>query len=176
MEITYRVPATADAGRIAELHVACWREAYAGIVPVSILDGVDMAERIARWRGHLEGDGGAIFLAEAEGAAAGFIHAGRLAEPLVEGIEGHIFALYVLARHHRRGIGRRLIGLAAAQLLGQGGRALSVGVLTANAPARAFYEVLGARFVRDETYHWHGHDLPESIYLFENLAELARFA
>lgn len=68
------------------------------------------------------------------------------------------------------------MGLAAADWQARGGKALSVGVLTANRPAVAFYEALGARFLRPDTYLWHDHSLPESIYVFEDLAELSRFA
>lgn len=175
-EITYRIPNVSDAGAIAHLHVACWREAYAGIVPIEILDHVDMADRTARWEQHLGKPTARAFLAEVAGEAAGFIHRGVLDQPLVEGADGHLNALYLLQRFHRRGIGRRLMGLAAADWLAQGGTALSVGVLTANRPAVAFYEALGARFVRPDTYRWHGHDLPESIYVFCNLDALSRFA
>ena len=68
------------------------------------------------------------------------------------------------------------LGLAANQWLEQGGRALSVDVLTQNRKARAFYAAMGARFVRNDLYHWDGHALDETIYLFDNLAQLARFA
>ena len=175
MTPAYRVPTVGDAEAIARLHVASWREAYAAIVPQAVLDAVDMAERLARWQEHLAGDG-VTFLAEVDGAAAGFIRAGRPAEPLVAGADGHIFALYVRERYHRRGIGRGLLARAAAKWRGHGGEALSVGVLTANARAVAFYEALGARFAVAGTYRWDGHDLPESIYVFNNLAEIAGFA
>lgn len=174
-EIIYRIPTIADAETIAGLHVASWREAYGGIVPREVLDRVDMADRVARWRQYLAGTG-MTFLVEAGEEAAGFIRAGTPAEPLAEGADGHIFALYVLERHHRRGIGRSLLGRVAAKWQGCGGQALSVGVLAANARAVAFYEALGACFERADTYSWDGHDLPESIYVFRNLAELARFA
>jgi ribosomal protein S18 acetylase RimI-like enzyme len=176
MPLTYSSPNVDDAETIAGLHVTCWREAYAGIVPDELIVSVDMADRTTRWRGYLAQSGSATFLAEAAGEAAGFIRAGQIAEPLAEGADGHIFALYILARHHRRGIGRALMGLTARAWLERGGRALSVGVLTANHGARAFYEALGARFVRPDTYQWHGHALDESIYIFENLGQLAHFA
>lgn len=175
-DITYRIPTVADAVAIARLHVDCWREAYAEIVPIAILDQVDMADRVARWEAHLVNPAAHAYLAEVAGEPAGFIHRGVLEQPLVEETDGHIFALYLLQRFHRRGIGRRLVGLSAADWLARGGRALSVGVLTANRPAAAFYEALGAQFVRPDTYTWHGHDLAESIYVFNNLQELARFA
>ena len=174
-EVDYRSPALADAEAIARVHVASWREAYDGIVPSSILDNVEVEDRIARWQGYLAGEG-VTFLAEVDGAAAGFIRVGKLSEPMVEGADGHIFALYVLRRHHRQGIGRSLLGLAAGEWLSRGGKALSVGVLTENAPALAFYRGVGASFVQAETYRWEGHDLPESIYVFNNLEELARLA
>lgn len=172
--IRYRPATPADAEALARLHVASWREAYAGIVPREVLDSVDMGERIARWREHLATDGVTI-LAEAGGAAAGFIRAGAPPEPVVDGADGHIFALYVRRRHHRRGIGRALLARAAAQWRARGGRALSVGVLTENAPAVAFYRAMGADFVRAETYRWDGHALPESIYIFKDLARLLPF-
>ena len=175
MNAGYRIPTPADAEAIARLHVASWREAYAGIVPPSILDNLDMADRITRWRGYLAGEG-VTFLAEAEGAPAGFIRAGTPAKPLVEAADGHVFALYILRQHWRRGIGSRLLGLAASAWHAQGGRALSVGVLTENAPAKAFYEAVGGTFVRHESYAWDGHELPESIYVFRNLEDLARLA
>ena len=175
-QITYRIPTAADAEAIAHLHVACWREAYAGIVPISILDTVDMADRTARWQCYVENGKSIVALASREGVPVGFVHAGKLEEPLAEGADGHIYALYILARQHRQGIGRALLGRAAHGWLARGGVSMSVGVLTANQPAVAFYEALGARFVRPDTYSWHGHALAESIYIFENLAELARFA
>lgn len=174
--ITYQVPRVDDASAIALLHVTSWREAYDGMIPSGILENVDMADRTARWKSYLDVDGSPTYLARADSEAAGFIRAGPVKEPLAEGADGHIFALYILKRFHRRGIGRRLIGLAARDWLNQGGKALSVGVLTANQPARAFYEALGARFVRPDVYPWHGHNLPETIYIFENLEELARSA
>ena len=48
MTTGYRVPAVADAEAIARLHVASWREAYAGIVPQAILDAVDLDDRYGR--------------------------------------------------------------------------------------------------------------------------------
>jgi ribosomal protein S18 acetylase RimI-like enzyme len=172
-DIHFRIPTVVDAEVIGRLHVASWREAYAGIVPASILDTVDVDDRIARWRAYLASDG-VTFLAEVDGVAVGFIRAGALAEPLVEGADGHIFALYIRQRHHRKGIGRRLLARAAAEWLARGGRALSVGVLTENAPALAFYQGVGARFTHADSYRWDGHELPESIYVFRNLQDLSR--
>ena len=68
------------------------------------------------------------------------------------------------------------MGLAAEAWLQQGGKAFSVGVLSANLGARAFSEAPGARYVRPDVDVWQDHRLPESVYLFDNLPDLARFA
>ena len=174
--VTYVFPGPDRAGDIARVHVASWREAYAGIVPDPVLANLDETDRAASWRSYLELPDFFTVLAEAGGAPVGFIHTGPLSEPLVEGANGHIYTLYILNRHHRRGIGRRFLGMSARHLLGQGGRALSVCVLTKSEGARAFYEAMGAHFVRPSTVIWDGHTIDESIYLFENLPELALFA
>jgi ribosomal protein S18 acetylase RimI-like enzyme len=176
MSITYCRPEVADAEAVAELHVTCWREAYSGIIPISILENVDLADRIAHWRSYLGVGGHPTVMAHVDGEPAGFIRAGRMAEPLAEGADGHIFALYVLRRFHRRGIGRRLMSLAAAEWLEEGGKAFSVGVLTANQGALAFYEALGARYLRGDSYEWDGHTLPETLLVFDDLEGLSRLA
>jgi ribosomal protein S18 acetylase RimI-like enzyme len=137
-EVTYTLPGPADAEAIARLHLESWRETYEGMIPPVMLADADLADRTARWRSYLDISGYPTFLAQAEGAAAGFIRAGRLGESLAEGADGHIYALYILQRFHRRGIGRKLMGLAAEAWLQQGGKAFSVGVVSANLGARAF--------------------------------------
>ena len=176
MTSIYEAPSSEYAETIARLHVTSWRETYTGMIPAGILENGDMADRTARWKGYLDTVGAPTYLARVDGEAAGFIRAGPVREPVAENADGHIFALYVLRRFHRQGIGRSLMALAARDWLRRGGRALSVGVLTANTGARAFYEALGARFVHDEDYEWDGYSLPESIYILERLEDLARFA
>lgn len=176
MTVVVRIPRAIDAERIARVHVGSWRESYAGIVPAPVLAKVNEADRAEKWRGYVELAGFRTFLAEVDGEPAGFIHSGPLSEPLVDSADAHIYTLYVLSPYHRQGLGRRLLGVTAATWHEQGGRAISVGVLTQNQRARAFYEAMGARFVRPDTFEWDGHVLDESIYLFENMKELSRSA
>jgi ribosomal protein S18 acetylase RimI-like enzyme len=56
-----------------------------------------------------------------------------------------ITTLYILASHHRRGIGRALMKQLCRALAGRGVATASLAVLTVNAPAIAFYKSLGAR-------------------------------
>ena len=60
----------------------------------------------------------------------------------VEGYDCEIHAIYVLAKHQRRGVGRKLVEAVVARLLHQDHRSLLVWVVTEN-PYRAFNEQLG---------------------------------
>ena len=66
MPVRFNIPAIADAEAIANLHVTCWREAYADVVPPDILANVDMTDRIERWPSCLAQSGNPTFLSEAE--------------------------------------------------------------------------------------------------------------
>jgi ribosomal protein S18 acetylase RimI-like enzyme len=178
--IAYRRPGLGQAREMAALHIACWREAYPDFVPAAILDAADIDQRTEVW-GKILGDENRLVTAAYDGnAPAGFITAGSPVGPagqpraeFFDGQDGHIHAIYVLRAYSRQGIGRSLMSAAAAWWLGQGGTSLALGVLAENRPARRFYEALGARLVKTGTFNWHGFDLPDAIYVFDDLDALA---
>lgn len=171
--ITFRTPEAREAGDFARLHIACWQEAYGAIVPKAILDAADPVRHTVNWQFYLANDTRFVLGAFVGGAAAGFINAGPPVEDLQVEADGHVAALYVLARFQRRGLGRRLLGSAARWWLAQGGQALALGALAENLPARGFYESMGAETMRHGTYLWHGFELPDVIYRFSDLRALA---
>ena len=57
--------------RSAHAHVEAWRESYAGLVPDAVLAALDPHVRAAMWRDVLA-KGGAVHLAERDGAIVGF--------------------------------------------------------------------------------------------------------
>ncbi len=86
---------------------------------------------------------GRIFVAEREGAVVGFVTV-FAREPFTEldeppGTFAFIGALFVLAPHRKRGIGRALVAHAEAFARSMGARELRLGVLRANASARRLY-------------------------------------
>ncbi|WP_373502902.1 GNAT family N-acetyltransferase [Aestuariivirga sp.] len=173
MTIAIRRPGPDEAPAFAALHVACWKEAYRGIVPDKILASAGPDGWLSVWQGALA-DSARIVLGACDGGEpVGFILAGPPLDPLTEGIDGQIYALYIRSNHQRRGIGRRLMGTAARAWLGRGGIALTLGVLEGNSPARNFYEALGGRQVTTAAYDWEGYPLSDAIYVFEDLAGLA---
>ncbi|PWB82945.1 MAG: GNAT family N-acetyltransferase [Methylocystaceae bacterium] len=169
-------PATlADAGVIATLNIACWRETYAGLAPADALAELSVEERVEHWRGILGGASPqSVFLAVAEdGSAVGFSHC-RSQRTGLAGRFGYgceISAIYLLERAQRRGVGRRLMSLMAEGMRAREIRWASLWVLRDNLPARRFYEILGGRRIGAERL-WRG--VPEIVYGWRDLKRLTR--
>ncbi len=170
--IKYRRPLPNEAETFAELHVQCWREAYVDILPSALMQSLDVGKRLPMWVKNLSDNSRIIFGAYDEGAAVGFIIAGKPVEELFDDMDGHIAAIYIAASQYRRGIGQALMSKVAGAWAEQGGDSLALGVLAENARARAFYESLGGKLIKTGTYEWDGFPLADAIYSFDDLPAL----
>jgi ribosomal protein S18 acetylase RimI-like enzyme len=191
-EIGIRRAQAGDAAAIAVVHVAAWRETYAGLVPERMLSALSVEERTSRWHRILTApdrsrESAAFVAVDAAQDVVGFGSCGRqpLADLVAGGFAGEFSALYVLAAHQRRGLGRRLMALMAEDLMAREVHGAALWVLRDNEPARRFYEALGAKVVgrRIETVGEHvrgerrvqGDDeLHEVAYGWPDLAVLAQ--
>lgn len=139
-----------DAGSIAEIHVASWRETYSGMMPAVVLAGLDVAEWTRSWRDRLADESdpaAAVFLAlDDDGSPAGFGYCRRQrSEKLLPlGYAGEIASVYLRRRLQRRGVGRRLMTEMAGHLVANGCDSAGVWVFRDAPHARRFYEALGA--------------------------------
>jgi len=150
-EVTIRRAEAGDAAAIAAAHVAAWHQAYAGLVPARMLNAFSVAGRTGRWQRILTAPdpsrASSVFVAVArDGGTIGFGSCGRQPAPdlVAAGFAGEFSALYLLAAHQRRGVGRRLMRLMAQDLLAREMRGAALWVLRDNEPARRVYEGLGA--------------------------------
>jgi L-amino acid N-acyltransferase YncA len=149
---TVRPARLADSGRIGEIHVAAWREAYADLMPPARLAALDVGERAAMWRHQLaSGTARGIAVAEQDGVIVGFASCAkqRTAELAAAGYAGEVAAIYLLRAGQHRGAGRLLMQAMARRLIAEGYRSMALWVLAANAPARGFYERLGGVVVAE---------------------------
>lgn len=136
-----------DAAAIARIRVDSWRAAYAGIVPARILERMDAAAFAPRLALRLGGaDHGILAAQAADGAVEGFVIAGPSRDEDAQGA-GEIGAIYLAPEARGRGIGAALLEAACEGLADRGFGSVVLWVLTANAPARRFYERHG--FARD---------------------------
>ena len=76
-------------------------------------------------------------------------------------------SLYVLRSHQRSQIGSRLLETVLARYTGLGAKAVHIGVLAANQPARRFYEAMGGRFGWESEFDEEGEMLPEVVYVWD---------
>jgi ribosomal protein S18 acetylase RimI-like enzyme len=162
----------ADIDAVAEVHVRSWQSAYAGLIPRSYLDRLDVARNADRRR-ELFGDGtGTVENLVAEdrtGTVAGWACLGPYRDD--EGVggdmehDGELYAIYVHPERVGAGIGRALTEAVTARATARGFPWLRLWVLEGNASARRFYERAG--FAPDggaEPFTVEGVDVPELRY------------
>ena len=153
-----------DAEAIASVSADSWRTSYRGILPDEVLAAIDVETRAAKRRDILRRGGGLHLVAHDDAGLVGFCDAG----PHRDGVagRGEVYAIYLLERVKRRGIGRELFERARTWLLAQGMGTISVWVIEANEPARRFYEALGGRSGERKQIVLSGVPVIELAYVF----------
>jgi ribosomal protein S18 acetylase RimI-like enzyme len=158
-----------DADAIERVRTDTWRDAYRGLLPDTLLDGLgyDGTRRRALMAAmpmeHF------VLVAEAHGAVVGFCIGGPSRSPS-DPFRGEVYAIYVLPEHQGRGAGRALLEAAMTELLGRGFGSMIIWVLRENAPSRRFYERMGGVHVRDEERELDGVRIDESGYGWEDIS------
>lgn len=169
-----------DAAAIAAVHVASWREAYAGLLPQGMLETLSVPERTDRWARILGSANDPrdtfVFVAECGGEVVGFASGGKQRDETLrlQGFNGEITAIYLLKRAQRQGLGSRLMGMVAHSLCDVGHTAASLWVLRDNQPARSFYERLAGRVEGKKEDRREAITLIELVYAWRDLSVLVR--
>lgn len=179
MSIGIRRAGLEDAVEIAQVHISCWQETYADMMPAETLAALDAREWADRWRTRLADDDPAAagFLAVDEAGAVvglGFCQRQTSEKLLPLGYTGEISVLYLRRRIQRRGVGRRLLGAMAAHLLEHGCDSAGLWVFRDAVQARRFYEAHGA-IPAGVAGLWeiYGMNLPDMAYGWRDLGPLA---
>jgi GNAT superfamily N-acetyltransferase len=157
-----------DAPILARLRQDGWKCTYRGIMPDTVLDGMDYDKEVLRWREILTNPDPEkyTFTAEIDGQTAGFGGGGPCRDDDPE-YDGELYAIYVEKALQGRGAGQALTRASMAWLRKRGCRKMLIWVLRDNQPARRFYEKLGGAPVRQRFIQIGGVDLPELGYGFE---------
>lgn len=136
---TVRRARLGDARAIAEVHVEAWRAAYPGVVPLAVLDALDIGERERRWLRWLPVEDVAVFVAEQHDRIVGFASAGPAGD-----LErtGELYAIYVAPASWGAGAGAALMAETTEWLLARWPEAV-LWVAEENPRARGFYERRG---------------------------------
>jgi ribosomal protein S18 acetylase RimI-like enzyme len=163
----------ADAFAIGRVHVQSWLESYRGLVPDGWLAQLDVDGCGADWMKRLSemDPPTCCFVAlDDAGEITGFVNAGPTRDDEI-GRHGEIYAIYLIERMKRRGVGRALMSAAVSRLHEAGFRSVCLWFLKEN-PARAFYERFGGRVVAERPFSRFGFTSPSLGYVWDNIDEL----
>ncbi|UVF20620.1 GNAT family N-acetyltransferase [Microvirga terrae] len=172
MSILIRDAVEGDVEGIARVHVQGWRESYRDFLSPEALAGLSVEERTRMWqKAFAQPDPRArLLVAEAAGGEiVGFAGGGPIRRENADrlGAESEIFAIYLLDRVKRQGLGRRLMRGVLDHLGRQGCRSAGLWVLKENHPARRFYEALGGTPGAEQSFDLRGQPVVEVAYRFE---------
>ena len=174
--IVVRAAGRGDATAIARVQHDSWRTTYAGILPLDVINSVTRHRDGAQWQRRLARDSGdcATWVAECSGKIVGFASCGP-ARAELERLDGEIYALYVLQKHQRRGVGRELVRECARHFVRRGMFGFFLWVLRANR-ARMFYEALGGEELAEKVERLGKHDFAEIAYGWKDVTALVASA
>lgn len=171
-----RRASSGDAIGLARVHVAAWRDTYAGVLPNRYLIDMSPNEHAGRWRRFLSRHDRShgTFVAEdpCEGIV-GYGSCGPNRSSDLPGIGGEVHALYVDPEAQSQGLGRQLMAAMTDDLLTRRHRSLCVWVLSDN-PSRWFYAHMGGRLTAQEKIQFAGTDLLQLAYVWPDLPSLLR--
>lgn len=183
--ISVRRARPGDAAAIGAVHVATWRNVYAGVLPEEYLAGLSSVRHAIGYEQAITDrrHGHAVFVAVASGAdtppgrtdgdggvVVGFVSGGKGRRPGLCGEapagSGEVETLYLLDDYRDRGLGRRLMRAMAAHLAAIGCRSVVLWVLRDN-PTRWFYQRLGGRAAARESIRFAGRPVEQTAYLWD---------
>jgi len=177
--IHFRRATIDDAPELARVLTETNKATFRGLVPDKCLTSPTREESETNWRRALSAGGleQGKFLIVGEHVASsgapaglvGYVLAGGTAE--LDGYDRELNVLMVDVPWQRRGIGRKLVAQAAAELQRQGATSMLVGVQVDN-PNRAFYERLGGRPVGRRPLEWAGYHTEEILYGYDDISPL----
>jgi ribosomal protein S18 acetylase RimI-like enzyme len=169
-EIFIIVPGPADAAALANVHIASWRETYAGLLPAADLARMSAPVHARRFRRQLaSGQSDEVCLAaEGRNGLVGYCAGHRRAGwPLAE-----VSTLYVLRSAQNVGLGRKLLSSTARTLQAGGARGLRLWVLSSNDRAKGFYRRLGGEQGAERAVTGWGGGLRETAFLWSDIRRL----
>ncbi|MFE7765277.1 GNAT family N-acetyltransferase [Streptomyces sp. NPDC057438] len=163
-----RAMTPSDCRPVAEIRVGGWRSAYAGLVPRSYLDAMDVAEDAEKRRLMLAKSGNPVvnLVAERAGDIIGWAAYGPYRDGEIRTGDAELYALYTRPGHLGTGVGTALLRETTERCAAAGHGAMLLWVLKDNTRARRFYAHHG--FTADgteEPFEADGTKVPEVRYV-----------
>lgn len=138
VDLRLREATPADAEGVARVYVESWNDGFTDLMPPRMLN----AAQIARWSRDLDAEVVRWWLAESGESVVGFVGTGPSRDPIDPDL-GEVDTIAVAPSAWRRGVGRRLMDAALADLRGGGYGQAILWTLADYERARTFYEATG---------------------------------
>lgn len=163
-----------DIEQIVQVHIACWKTTYKGIVPDEFLENLSADKSIKNWKNFYSNSPNNILLvAENENSQIiGFCSGGlnRDKEKTAR-FHGELMAIYILEDYQKQGIGKKLVKALVQALREKNINNMVAWVLEEN-NSKIFYEKIGCEFVAKKTLEIGGKELTVIAYGIDNLDDL----
>ncbi len=158
-----------DARGIALVHTDSWQVSYRGILPASVLDRIDVGQRLASREQILRTRTGLHLVAYdvTHGDIVGFCDAG--ASRGAPSYGGEVYAIYFAHHAKRYGLGTEMFERVRGWLPTRGLHSLIVWVLENNPHARRFYEAVGGRVGPTKHSRVGGFAVVEQAYVWDRV-------
>lgn len=167
-----------DANKIAEIHITSWQTTYRGIIDDETLDQLDFEKRRLFWHRIIVEAKSIVLVAELDKVGiVGFISGDKAFEnddEILKPFDAELYAIYILDKHQRKGIGRLLVRSLLEKLTTRGFSRLVLWVLTDNTKACHFYDRLGGEILMHKPTHIGEQLLSETAYGWTNFASLLK--
>jgi ribosomal protein S18 acetylase RimI-like enzyme len=170
LAITIRPARPDDAASVARVYIDSWHDTYAGVLSSQLLCAMTPNGQAARWQATICARGRErVIVAEHEGYGIVGMSSFGPARDGAAGFDGEIYTLYVDPSFFNRGVGKKLLEAAFADMRR---RSYSSCIIWAHAknPARFFYEAMGGRLIAERTARLMGDAVPESAFGWRKLA------
>ncbi|KFF96035.1 acetyltransferase [Streptomyces scabiei] len=166
-DLRIREMTLSDCRPVAEIRVGGWRTAYAGLVPQSYLDAMDVDKDAETRRAMLSKAGNPVvnLIAERAGEIVGWAAYGPYREGEVRTGDAELYAIYIRPGRFGAGVGTALLKESAERCEAAGHGRMLLWVLKENTRARRFYEHHGFRpDGAEEPFEADGVEVPEVRY------------
>lgn len=143
MDLSVRPPTPQDAARIAEVHIAAWRAAYADVMPADYLAGLNVRRATDRWTEDLDRptDGVTSLVGEIDGTIQAISTVGPFRDrDAVDDPSGELWMINAHPDAFGTGIATALHRRALDRLRSDGHHRAALWVVDDNPRARRFYE------------------------------------
>ncbi len=161
-KVSIRLAQPSDSKAIAKVHVQSWQETYEGIIPADYLANLSVEQRESMWTEILSSPNpDHVFVAMVDDEVVGFISGGSAREE--HGFDAELYAIYLLKKFHKRGIGKELFNHLKASLRQNGFSGMYLWVLRDNATTE-FYRAMGGKIGAQKEETIGGKALIEDLY------------